>query len=320
MVLSAPVLFECKPVFTLDLPFGQQIRLLNHRFEPRRGSSALETTILTGLHGDELDGGYICHLLSQFLQRLPTGWSLRGIVNILPNANPLGTSLGQRSVPVLGSDLNRNFPGDPQGNEIERLAASIYQLAVRSTVCVDIHSSNSFLEELPQTRVVHEPQVLKWAGTLGLDVIWSHSAHNWIPGTIAKALFSRGIHTLVVEVGTGRRLNRVHCERVFRGLLQFLQAIDVLSGQPAIYSAPQPLYATEANVIHINAEVGGLFVPHPALALGTHLHRGARLGQVINTLSGEQTDVTTPIDGHLFTLRVHPVVYAGSLVARLIHV
>ncbi|UFP96293.1 M14 family metallopeptidase [Gloeobacter morelensis] len=319
MVASAPVLFERKQVFALDLPFAQQIRLINHRFEPRWRHAEQEVTILTGLHGDELDGGYICHRLSQFLQRLPVGWRLEGAVNLLPSANPLAGSLGERFVPEAGSDLNRIFPGDPDGSEWERLAAAIFAIAGRSTACFDIHSSNSFLEELPQVRVVHEPRLIEWANCLGLDVVWSHSQHNWIAGTVAQALFERGVPALVIELGTGRRIHRGHCERVFQGILQWMLAVGVLSGGPVVAAPNRPLQASEFNIVYINAETGGLFLPRPSLNLGERLKRGSRVGQVIDPLSGQEAEVIAPIDGHLFTLRVHPLVYAGSLVARLVH-
>jgi len=313
-----PVHFERRPFFQLELPFGQNVQLVNHRFEPRWQTPVAEVTIVTGLHGDEHDGAYICHLLSQFLQQLGGGWKLTGSVNILPVANPLASSLGRRFVPILGSDLNRNFPGSGDGQESERLAAAIFALAERSTLCIDIHSSNAFLEELPQVRVVHDPPLLEWAKLMGLDLIWSHSLHNWIVGTVAQSLFERGIPTLVVEVGTANRLNRQHGERVFRGLLQVLLHLGVLSGgAPARLS--RPLHAHEANVVYANAESAGLFVPVAGLRLGDRLRRLACIGHVVDPLSGQQTEVCAPLDGHLFTLRVHPVVYAGSLVARLVH-
>jgi hypothetical protein len=159
--------------------------------------------------------------------------------------------------------------------------------------------------------------MLEWARTLGLDIVWSHSIHNWIAGTIAQALFERGVQTLVVEVGTGSRLNRQHCERVFRGIVQFLCSLGVLSGG----APPAPirlLHASEANVVYINAEAAGLFVSAAGVKLGDRLRRGTCLGQVIDPLAGHTTEVMAPLDGVLFTLRVHPVVYAGSLVARLV--
>jgi uncharacterized protein len=317
MATTAAVHFERKPVFTLEMPFGQQMQIINHRFEPRWRSAVAEVTILTGLHGDELDGGLVCHLLSQFLQRLGNHWKLNGIVNILPNVNPLSGNLGQRFVPMMGSDLNRNFPGNDIGFESERLAAAIFEVTSQSLLCIDIHSSNNFLEELPQTRIVNEPAVVDWAATLGLDVIWTHSAHNWISGTIAQALYERNINALVIEVGTGSRLNRPYCERVFRGIVQCLQSLGVLSSGTPIPTAGS-LRATETNVTYINAEAGGLFVPATGLKLGDHLRRGMRLGQIIDPLFGQEADVLVTSSGVLFTLRANPVVYAGSLVARVL--
>jgi predicted deacylase len=43
------------------------------------------------------------------------------------------------------------------------------------------------------------------------------------------------------------------------------------------------------------------------------------LGAIVSPFAGEQlSDVRSPVDGVLFTLREYPLVYEGSLMARIV--
>ena len=49
------------------------------------------------------------------------------------------------------------------------------------------------------------------------------------------------------------------------------------------------------------------------------VHEGQELGVVADPLTGQVAEVLhSPLDGLLFTLREYPVVYGGSLIARVL--
>jgi predicted deacylase len=48
------------------------------------------------------------------------------------------------------------------------------------------------------------------------------------------------------------------------------------------------------------------------------VHRGQLLGTIVSPFCGDVlSDVRSPVDGVLFTLREYPLVYEGSLMARV---
>ncbi|WP_218081343.1 M14 family metallopeptidase [Anthocerotibacter panamensis] len=318
MVVAPKVYAQNEAIFTLELPFAVTCTLWRQRFEPVTLATGPRVTVISGLHGDELDGGYICYRLAQFLQNLPPGWALRGSVDLLPNANPLGTNIGQRFLGFNTSDLNRTFPGNSQGSSEEHLAAAIFAEALQAEVCIDIHSSNEFLIEIPQVRVVDKPHLCNLAQELGLDLVWTHSSHNWIGGTLAKALYERQVHTLVVELGAGHRLHQTWSERVVQGILHLWVRLGVLQVQATLPILPASRVADENNVFYLNAPRAGLLVLESGVKAGMTIESGQKLGQIINPTALTQIAIYAPVDGFLFTLRVHPLVYEGSLIARVV--
>jgi len=318
MVLAPKIEVQKVALFTLELPLAIAATVWCQQFIPSTLTPGPTISVLSGLHGNEFDGGYICYRLAQFLQNLPHGWELKGTVQLIPNANPLGTNLSQRSVGFTPSDLNRTFPGDAQGNSEEQMAAALFEATRHSELCIDIHSSNEFLLEVPQVRIVDRPQLRLLAQELGLDIIWTHTPQNWIGGTLAKALHEVQTPTLVVEMGAGCRLHQPWSERVVQGILHLWVRLGVLRTRNPLPLLPLARIADENNVLYVNAPRAGLLILETGLQVGFQVQAGQKLGQIIQPATLTQTAIYAPIDGYLFTLRVHPLVYEGSLVARLV--
>lgn len=77
--------------------------------------------IVAGVHGDEIAGWMTGNLVKKIGIKA-------GTVYILAPANRWGASAEPRDRYVTGEqDLNRSFPGDPNGTMAERVADSIYQ-------------------------------------------------------------------------------------------------------------------------------------------------------------------------------------------------
>ena len=55
------------------------------------------------------------------------------------------------------------------------------------------------------------------------------------------------------------------------------------------------------------------------MAHASHVEQGQELGAVVDPLTGETCEtLKSPASGLLFTLREYPVVYEGSLIARIL--
>ena len=73
-------------VTSVMLPVNETLRIKKKRFCPE-GESAGRISIVTGIHGDELEGQFVCYELSRILQENPR--NLKGTVDLYPALNPL---------------------------------------------------------------------------------------------------------------------------------------------------------------------------------------------------------------------------------------
>ena len=78
-----------------------------------------------------------------------------------------------------------------------------------------------------------------------------------------------------------------------------------------------PIVSSDGCVSFVNAPCSGIFIP--AVAHASHVEQGQELGAVVDPLTGETCEtLKSPASGLLFTLREYPVVYEGSLIARIL--
>jgi len=306
-------------ILSLALPYREKLEIRRTVFDGERGGP--KVAVVAGIHGDELEGLFLCHRLAAELQALVANdpSSLRGRVEIYPALNPFGVDTIQRSVPVFDADLNRMFPGHPGGLPPQRIADAVMRELSGAELVIDVHASNIFLREIPQVRInkQFEETLLPLAHAMNVDLVWVHGAVTVLEATIAHSLNARGVRCLVVEMGVGMRVTPELSDQMVAGILHVWQQLGVLDGRlPLERPARVPFVAGDHNVQYLNAERSGLFVPSVQHWIG--VHRDQLLGVIVSPHQGDVlSEVRSPVDGVLFTLREYPIVYEGSLMARI---
>lgn len=304
--------------FYIDLPVGEKLKLHKNRWFPNQSiGNPKRASIITGIHGDELEGQYVCYLLGEWLGNNPD--KLTGIVDIYPSANPLGVDSIMRSFPFYDVDLNRNFPGNESGYVPAQLTHALVESVKGSDLAIDIHSSNIFLQEIPQVRISEEQakKLIPMAKTLGVDFIWIHNAVTVLESTLSHALNSNGIPTLVVEMGVGMRITKEYGYQLFLGILHLLHDMGIISEAPEEKPlSKRPLSTDKGEVSYLNANHSGIFIPE--MDHCDTLKKGDLIGKVVDPLTATvKEEIISEVNGLLFTLRAYPVVYEGSLLARI---
>ena len=281
----------------------------------RLGSGGKRICVVTGTHGDELEGQYVAWRLNRLLMQNPD--FLHGTVDIYPAMNPLGISTMTRGIPLCDLDMNRTFPGSENGSMCEYSAARLIQDLQGADACVDIHASNIYLQEIPQVRVnVNTAQrLVPMAKLLNMDFIWVHAAATVLESTLAHSLNALDTPTLVVEMGVGNRLTPAYGDQLLTGLLCLMASLGVWTGP--VKQVREPIVSSDHHVSFLNASCPGIFIP--SVGHTAKVHQRQELGIIADPLTGEiRQTLYSPTDGLLFTLREYPVVYEGSLIARIL--
>ena len=304
-------------IFTSELPVGEKLSIKRTRFEPleETKNKGKRISIVSGIHGDELEGQLVIYLLADWLNK--NSEKLTGIVDIYPAVNSLGVDTITRGFPLYEVDLNRTFPGGANeflpGQVVHALACDVKG----SDIAIDIHSSNIFLREIPQIRINKEysPSTLPLAKELNCDFIWIHDAVTVLESTFSHTMNSLGTKTLVVEMGVGMRLTKEYGHQLLIGILNLMKKEGIIECKEDFVTR-EAFNSEVGDVYYLNAPKSGLFVP--ALDHCAIIKKDEKIGDIVDPLTGTiHTTLVAPEDGILFTLREYPVVYEGSLIARI---
>lgn len=318
-------------VVKVGFPVDEEFRICKNRIQPDTGTgeepqvsgipeggspAGKRISIVTGIHGDELEGQYVCFEIARRIREHPE--YLKGTVDIYPALNPLGIDSVTRGIPAFDLDMNRIFPGRTDGDMNEYVASEIIRDLEGADLCLDIHASNIYLTEIPQIRIneQHQERLLPYAKLANVDFIWVHGASTVLEATLAYSLNSRNVPTLVVEMGVGMRITKEYGDQLTDGIFRLMQEMGIWEGPKILVRTPVISQKPE-EVTFLNAPVSGIFIKR--LSHGTMVKKGTEIGRVVNPLTGDVLcSVTSPVEGWLFTVREYPVVDQGSLIARIL--
>ena len=166
-------------IISMELPVGEHLAIRRNRIQPEEGQPVRgRISLVSGIHGDELEGQYICYETARRVKEHPE--YLQGILDIYPALNPLGIDMASRTIPRMDMDMNRMFPGDAKGDMMERITAAVVDSVIGSDICVDLHASDIFVREIPQVRLSEEfaDALLPYAKMTNVDMdeCYSHRA------------------------------------------------------------------------------------------------------------------------------------------------
>ena len=299
------------------LPVDEMLEIKKNRIVPDNpGQDMKRISIVTGIHGDELEGQYVCFEVQRRIEK--NREKLKGIVDIYPAMNPLGIDSITRGIPAFDLDMNRIFPGSMDGSMMEHLAACIVEDVKGSDCVLDIHASNIYLTEIPQIRIneLHQDMLLPMAQNTNVDLIWVHGASTVLEATFAHSLNSIGTPVLVVEMGVGMRITQEYGEQLADGIFYLMKQMGIWDGEVKPVRTPI-ISRNPEDVSYLNASVSGVFLP--SVKHGARLEKNEVIGRIVDPLQGRVLDeVRAPEDGMLFTIRDYPIVVEGSLMGRLL--
>ncbi|MBW0147956.1 succinylglutamate desuccinylase/aspartoacylase family protein [Marinobacter sp. CAU 1620] len=264
------------------------------------GANAGPTLCLTGaIHGDELNG---IEIIRRTMYDLDPE-KLSGRVVGIPIVNLPGFQQGSRYLPDR-RDLNRHFPGSPDGSLADRIAHSLFENIIRRcNMLVDIHTGSLKRTNLPQLRAdMNNPDVATF--TQGFDrMAVVHSTGS--PGMLRSAAVEAGITTVTMEAGESHRIQEHQIEAGVNSLTSLMERQGMIS-RMFVWGDPEPVYYDSD---WIRAQHGGILFSE--VDLGARVSEGEILGYVADPITNAQYPIRSSSNGRIIGMAVDQVVMAG---------
>lgn len=283
---SATELFEGVPVTT-------PVLVVN-------GAEPGPTLCLTAaVHGDELNG---IEMVRRVMHDI-TPDKLSGAVIGIPIVNVQGFRRGSRYLPDR-RDLNRYFPGNPDGSAAARIAHSFFvNVVAYCDALVDLHTGSFERANLPQIRAdLRNPDVVTLTQGFGSMVIL-HSRPA--VGTLRHAATEAGIPAVTLEAGGPSELELNDVKLGVKGIETLLNTLGMVKRR-RLWSDPEPVYYRSSWV---RADNGGILLSQ--VSLGSTVRKGDVLGTITDPMNNARSEVHSPYSGRIIGMARNQVVMPG---------
>jgi len=240
--------------------------------------------VFAAMHGTEYASVAALGRLVQTLEPERVSGTLR----LVPVANPLAFETRTMYVsPADGKNLNRTFPGRPDGTYTEVLADLLWNRVARDADCViDVHGGEVVEGLFPFAGAYASarwPEVGERSQRVAEAFHPPYLVLNQLPESVARTgqrlsllATDSGIASVLVEAGSRGQLDEFDIGFIYEGLLNAMRVLKMLA-EPEQPAASAPSIVREVPVL---ASQTGLF--HSLVAPGDTVVPGQDLGSILD--------------------------------------
>ncbi len=258
--------------------------------------------VSAAVHGDEVIG---VEIVRRLLRATPLS-RMAGTLIAVPIVNSFGFLSKSRYLPDR-RDLNRSFPGSPQGSLAARLAdLFMREIVQRCDLGIDLHSAAVGRENLPQIRLTPGRARLRVLGEAFAAPVALMSRTR--EGSLRLEAANAGVDVLLYEAAEGLRFDEWAARAGVAGILRVMAHQGMISarGVPRI---KLPSVISERSS-WVRAPSGGLL--RNLKAAGAFVESGEILGVVADPFGETEAEVLAETTGILIGRSTLPVVNEGD--------
>ncbi|WP_152043174.1 succinylglutamate desuccinylase/aspartoacylase family protein [Salinigranum salinum] len=298
------------------LPSGSPVETTVHTY----GTGDPTVYVQAAQHGHEVNGAEVLRRVHHAL--LDGEADLNGTLVAVPVADPISFDHVSYTTPpeidAKNPNMNRVWPGDPDGTIHQRIAARLWSYASAADAVVDLHTGSP--EMLTHTVYRRGDDASRALGlAFGTEVCLAEFAgedaeSEWsdrgFDGKFRVAASDEGIPAITPELAHNKQLVDDAIETGVDGVFNVLRYLDLLPGDP---DTPARQRTVRNHLGRVTATASGLFRPAPGTELGREVEAGELLGHVTDPTSYDRLQrVEATHDGLLYSITRNATVSTGQ--------
>jgi predicted deacylase len=259
-------------------------------------------------HGDEVNGVGIVRELIYSIDHT----NFNGMLICVPVMNITGFLNHTRYLPD-GRDLNRNFPGRPDGNPAQRIAYTIFtEVISKCDFALDFHTAGDGRANMIQVRAdMRDSNVKRIAKAFGSEIIIDSEG---LPGTLRRSAAQSGIPTITIEAGEPHKFERKVVKQCLQGIMNVIYELGMMKG-----TIVEPRFQVVVKKTEwVRADRGGI------LEMKTYPRslekEGNELCVITNPFGVEVGIVRAPFTGMVVGVTTRPVASPGSPICHMVKI
>lgn len=277
--------------------------------------------ILGGNHGDEYQG----QVAAMKLARELTPDMVTGRIILIPSLNFPAARAATRLSPLDGMNMNRAFPGEPEGSVTSQVAYFLTTvLFPLSDVVIDIHSGGRSMEFVPCAHMHLVSDLEQRRNMLAAMLAWNTDfaflyADIAGSGLLPVEAENQGKLVVTTELGGGECIPASVHRIAQSGLRNVLIHVGALRGQEqtreSLGKAPTILTQALNREDYLLAPESGVF--EVCIELGEHVQKGDTVGHIhhLERPDRQPETIVAQSNGYFVTMRAPCLTQQGDCVA-----
>ena len=295
-----------------------EFKIEGYLFGKQSEGSEPAACIVGAMRGNEYQQLYICSQLVKRLKELENSGAIVGDNQILviPCVNNFSMNVGMKYWVSDNSDINRQFPGNFDGEPTSRLAAHLFERVKGFRYGIHFASffrSGDFVPHVRMPATGKESTSL--ASLFGLPYVLTSKQRNFDKKTLTYNWQINGTDAFSVYSGETDNIDVNLARKAVSAVLRFLTRMGFLK-----YNCHNGYIASiieEEDLVSVKASAPGFL--RRFVTINEEVNRGQLLGEVINPYNGEiLSEIRSTADGIIFYAEDQPTILENASAFQVI--
>jgi len=301
-------------LFTMNTAFRGEYSIYGYTY----GRGDKSACIVGAMRGNEYQQLYICSLLSKRLSELEAQGDIVSGKEILviPSLNYSSMNASRKYWLSDDSDINRSFPGNPDGPATSRIAASLLEKVKQYSYGIQFPSFYLQGEFIPHVRMMRTGrESTNLANLFGLPYVLTNDFRSFDHATLNYNWQVKGTQAFSIYSGGTDRIDEKSANIAVSSVLRFLTRMGIIK-----YNCHGGYISTimqEEDMVSIKANDAGFF--HKLVGTNEEVKRGQVIAEIVNPLDGQiLSEVIAPTNGIIFFVQDNPMVFQNVVIYKMI--
>ncbi len=302
-------------IYKVEAPYREEMAIKGYRF----GKGEKAACILGTVRGNEIQQLYICSQLVRVLKELEGNGciSTGKEILVIPAVNTYAMNVGKRFWGVGDIDINRRFPGNPDGDAADRLADGVFRAIKDYSYGIQLASFYMTGEFISHVRMMETGyQNISLANLFGLPYVVVRKPKPIDTKTLNFNWQNESTAAFSLYTNKNMDVDEESARQAVAAIMRFLTRMGILRYES--HSGYISHVIREENLSNIYAPCGGIF--RGIAQVGEDVRYGHKLAEIIDPYEGNiKETIIAPTDGIVFFGHAEALVAQNEIAYRLIH-
>lgn len=301
-------------IYEMDGVYRERFQIEGFRF----GHGNRAACIVGASRGNEIQQMYICSQLIKILKQLEEHGSIinNNEILVIPSINNYSINVGKRFWAIDNNDINRMFPGSPDGDPARKIAHAVFERVKGYNYGIQFTSFYMPGDFIPHVRMMETGyQSPSLANLFGLQYVLIRKPKPFDMATLNYNWQMNGTNAFSLYTNSTELIDEKSARQAVSSVLRFLTRMGILKYNN--HSGYIASVINDEDLMQVHTPKAGIYrrFKEP----GDPVFHGDVIGEITDPYEGNVIEsIVSPTDGIVFFAHTAPLVMENAVLYKII--